>query len=87
MRPLGKLQLERLLGLASPAMLLIVGDAISKSLVKRGLLKPRFRNSPDAFHGITPAGMRALADAYEAGKLKQFMKPFPRTRAGRPNGG
>lgn len=42
MRPLGKLQLERLMGLASPSCLLIVGDKISKSLVKRGLLKPNF---------------------------------------------
>lgn len=80
MRPLGKLQLELLLGLASPSLGLIVGDDISKSLVKRGLLKPRFRNRPDAWHGITPAGMRALADAYEAGKLKPFMKPFPKRR-------
>lgn len=79
-RPLGKLQLERLLGLASPSMLLIVGDKLSESLVKRGLLKPRFRDRPHAWHGITPAGMRALADAYEAGHLKQFMKPFPRKR-------
>jgi hypothetical protein len=80
MRPLGKLQLELLLALASPSMLRVVGDDISQSLVKRGLLKPRFRTSPDAFHGITPAGMRALADAYEAGKLKPFMKPFPKRR-------
>ncbi len=79
-RPLGKLQLERLLGLASPSMLLVVGDKLSASLVKRGLLKPRFRERPDAWHGITPAGMRALADAYEAGHLKQFMKPFPPKR-------
>ncbi|HYD66113.1 hypothetical protein [Azospirillum sp.] len=74
--------MERLLGLASPSMLLVVGDAVSKSLVKRGLLKPRLRNRPDAWHGITPAGLRALADAYEAGKLKQFMQPFPPKRRG-----
>jgi hypothetical protein len=80
MKPLGKLQLERLLGLASPSMLLVVGDAISESLVKRGLLKPRLPNRPHAWHGITPAGMRALADAYQAGQLKQFMKPFPPKR-------
>jgi hypothetical protein len=78
MRPLGKLQLERLMGLASPSMMMIVGDAVSKSLVKRGLLKANFPDSPDAWHRITPAGMRVLADAYEAGQLEQFMKPFPR---------
>jgi hypothetical protein len=80
MRPLGKLQLERLLALASPSMLLVVGDDLSDSLIKRGLLKPRLRRRPEAFHGITPAGLRVLADAYEAGQLKQFMKPFPRKR-------
>jgi hypothetical protein len=79
-RPLGKLQLERLLGLASPGMLLVVGDKISASLVKRGLLRPRLKKRPNSWHGITPAGMRALADAYEAGQLKQFMKPFPPKR-------
>lgn len=77
MRPLGKLQLERLLGLASPSMMLVVGDKLSESLVKRGLLKPRLKKRPNAWHGITPAGMRVLADAYEAGQLKQFMSPFP----------
>ena len=80
MRPLGKLQLERLLGLASPSMMLIVGDSVSKSLVKRGLLRANFSDKPDAWHRITPAGMRVLADAYEAGQIEQFMKPFPERR-------
>jgi hypothetical protein len=79
-RPLGKLQLEKLMGLASPTRLLIVGDAVSRSLVKRGLLKANFSDSPDAWHRITPAGMRVLADAYEAGELARFMKPFPKRR-------
>lgn len=81
MRPLGKNQLERLLGLASPSMMLVVGDKLSKSLVSRGLLAPKFPDKPDAWHRITPQGMRALADAFEAGQLQQFMKPFPRERA------
>lgn len=76
-RPLGKLQLERLMGLASPSCLLVVGDALSKSLVARGLLKPHFSEKPDAWHRITASGLRALADAYEAGQLDQFMKTFP----------
>lgn len=79
-RPLGKLQLERLMGLASPSMLMIVGDKVSTSLVKRGLLKPTFPEDPEAWHRITPAGMRALADAFEAGHLDQFMKKFPPER-------
>lgn len=89
-RPLGKLQLERLLALASPSMLLVVGDEISAALIKRGFIKPRFRRSPEAFHRITPAGMRVLADAYEAGQLKQFMKPLRKRRTSprsRPNCG
>lgn len=80
MRPLGKLQLEFLMGLASPSFLMIVGNAVSKSLVKRGLLKPHFPDTPEAWHRITPLGMRALADAYEAGHLDQFMKKFPPNR-------
>lgn len=81
MRPLGKLQLERLMGLASPSCLMIVGDAVSTSLVKRGLLRPNFPDNPEAWHRITPAGMRVLADAYESGHLEQFMKGFPPKRA------
>ena len=84
-RPLGKLQLERLMGLASPSCLLIVGDAVSKSLVKRGMLKPHFPDTPEAWHRITPAGMRALAEALEVGQLDQFMKTFPPEKAPLPS--
>jgi hypothetical protein len=77
MHPLGTRQLERLLGLASPSMMLVVGDALSASLVGRGLLAPHFPDQADAWHRITPAGMRALADAYEAGLLDRFMGAFP----------
>lgn len=78
---LGKNQLERLMGLASPGCLLIVGnDKVSRSLVKRGLLWPKDDNDRFAWLGITPAGLRALADALEAGELQQFMKPFPPVR-------
>lgn len=78
---LGKNQLQRLLGLASPGMLLVVGDdRVSKSLVARGLIAPRDGTDRLAFLGITPNGMRVLADAYEAGELAQFMKPFPPKR-------
>lgn len=79
-RPLGKLQLERLMGLASPSCLMIVGDKVSESLVKRGLLKPHFPDNPEAWHRITPDGMRLLADAFEAGQLDRFMKTFPPER-------
>lgn len=79
MRPLGKNQLQRLLGLASPGCYLIVGgDRVSNSLIARGFVAPRFSDDPKAWLRITPAGMRALADAFEGGKLEQFFKPFPR---------
>lgn len=72
---LGRNQLERLLGLASPSMLLVVGDdRVARSLVRRGLLKPKKEAHPEAFLQITPAGMRELADHFEAGELEQFMK-------------
>jgi len=77
---LGKLQIERLMGLASPSCLMVVGDKVSASLVKRGLLKPYFPDKPDAWHRITPAGMRVLANAFESGQLDQFMKKFPSKR-------
>lgn len=81
MRPLGKNQLQRLMGLGSPGCLLVVAsDKVSKSLVARGLTKPRFADSPDAWHGITPAGLRALADALEAGDCEPFFKKFPREK-------
>lgn len=74
-RPLGKNQLERLLGLASPYSLLVVGgEPVIESLAKRGLLKPKSKANPKSFMQITPAGMRALADAFEAGLLDQFFK-------------
>lgn len=84
-RPLGKLQLERLMGLASPSCLMVVGDKVSESLVKRGMLRPYFPDNPDAWHRITPAGMRVLADAFEAGQLDQFMKKFPVSSSERAN--
>lgn len=83
-KPLGKLQLECLMALASPSCMLIVGTSVSKSLVKRGLLKANFADNPDAWHRMTPAGLRALADAYEAGQLEQFMRKFPPKRPDGP---
>lgn len=79
-RALGKLQLGLLMALSSPSTLRVVGDPLSESLVRRGLLKPYFPDSPEAWHRITPAGMRLLADAFEAGQLDQFMKNFPSKR-------
>jgi hypothetical protein len=70
---LGKNQLERLLGLASPTSLLVVGgDRVIRSLAKRGMVKAKDPCKPNAWLQITPAGLRVLADALEAGELEQF---------------
>lgn len=66
-RPLGKRQLDRLIGLACPGLVQVVGDAVSDSLVRRGYLKAKPNGS---FARITPAGLRRLADELEAGRIK-----------------
>lgn len=77
-RPLGNNQLRQLFALACPGMILIVADdRLSQSLLKRGFTKPIDVKRPDRAHRITPAGLRALADALEAGKLEQFMRKLP----------
>ena len=66
--------------MASPFQALVVGDKVSRSLVKHGLLAPHFADR-DAFHGITPYGLRELADHMERGELNQFLDPkFERDR-------
>lgn len=74
MRALGRLQLDLLAKLASPSLFLVVGKPLSTSLVRRGLMRahgaPAPPNDPHGgFVQITPAGLRALADAWEAGRL------------------
>lgn len=65
-RPLGKRQRVLLAKLGGIWMCLVVGDALSASLVRRGLLAA----TPDgSFAHITPAGLRALADELDAGRL------------------
>lgn len=74
---LGKHQLCLLATMASPFNVLIVGDKVSRSLIKRGLFASHFAEKAKAegFHGITPAGLRELADAMERGELEQFLDP------------
>ena len=87
MKRLGTHQLCLLATLASPFSALIVTDRVAASLVKRRLLSPHFAASKgvgsgrDSFFGITPAGLRVLADAYEGGALERFLDPkFQRDR-------
>lgn len=70
-RPLGKHQLHLLLQLGSPGMRLIVGSRLARSLERRGLLRATGPKG-DSFFQITPAGLRALADAFEGGELDRF---------------
>lgn len=76
---LGKHQLCLLATMASPFSLLIVADKVSRSLVKHGVLAPHLLKKTkkpkdeDAFFGITPVGLRAVAFALETGQLNQFV--------------
>lgn len=79
---LGKHQLCLLATMASPFSLLVVGDKLSASLASKGLLEPRGRKDlSEGFLGITPTGLRSLADALERGDVEQFFAPeFTRDR-------
>lgn len=67
MRPLGKHQREKLIALASFGHFQVVACDVTRSLVKRGLLR---ECEPDAFVGVTAAGLRFIADEMDAGRLK-----------------
>lgn len=69
---LGKHQIRLLAGLGTPALMLVVPNMVSRSLEKHGLVKGRSTRT-DGFIGITPAGLRALADLYDAGKLDKMV--------------
>jgi hypothetical protein len=75
MRPLGTHQLRTLLIMASPAVIMLTPDKVARSLAGRGLLK-QHTETCGALR-ITAAGMRVLADAYEAGALDEFMRGDP----------
>lgn len=77
---LGKHQLCLLATMASPFSLLVVKDKIAASLAEKGLIAPHSK-AGDSFFGITPAGLRVLADAIERGEVDQFFDPkFERDR-------
>ncbi|MBN9469965.1 MAG: hypothetical protein J0J10_14460 [Bosea sp.] len=74
MTRLGKHQLGLLSGLGSPSMRLVVACKLSDSLERQGLLKS---DHSGGFVGITPAGLRRLADELEAGRLAHLMPKYP----------
>lgn len=75
---LGKHQL-RLLRVLAGGCFQIVPDKVSRSLVAKGLAV-EWRD--DSFVGITPNGLRALADAAESGAVDLAYSP----KAPEPNG-
>lgn len=71
MSRLGKKQLARLSGMAHVGVAQVVPDAVTNSLVSRGLMQPTGTKpgTEDAFIVITAAGFRAIADAIDAGTI------------------
>lgn len=72
---IGPKQLQLLRVLAGPVAL-VVACARSRSLTARGLLREA---APGAFVHITSAGLRALADAADAGRIRLEVLPTPTT--------
>jgi hypothetical protein len=77
---IGAQQLQRLITLSSVGCMLIVGDRLSKSLVKRGLLADDGKGN---WCRITPAGLRALADEMETGRVEDALEVLHREAAKR----
>lgn len=68
---LGHKQLAMLHMLAGPGIVLVVAGKLSRSLCARGLAHEMIDGG--CVH-ITPAGLRALADAAEAGRIRLGQK-------------
>lgn len=71
MRPLGKRQIDLLAMMTSVGRALVVPNEVSKALCKRGLMEVSGRDI-DGFVVVTPNGLRALADAMDAGKISHI---------------
>lgn len=69
---LGKKQLE-MLRLVGTHSALVVPCARSRRLCDLGLMKAH--GTDGSFAAATPAGLRALADAVDAGKMDLFVMP------------
>ncbi|MFA1674800.1 hypothetical protein ACDY97_19045 [Rhizobium mongolense] len=73
---LGTRQLE-LLRTVGTTSALVVLDNVSRRLCALGLMKTMGKDG-DSFACITPNGLRALADAVDAGRIKLFVMPEKR---------
>jgi hypothetical protein len=72
---IGAKQLEILIILATPDRAMIVPGKTERGLIQRGLLKVEDNGG---FARITPAGLRALADAMEAGRVEDCLMRMKR---------
>jgi hypothetical protein len=69
---IGRLELHYLASI-HPRWAYVVPDRSTRRLIEKGLLRSDFADG--SFAHITPAGLRALADGAEAGKVKLFEMP------------
>lgn len=74
MKPLGRKQIELLLHLGKPSLVMLTPDSVARSLVARGLLEQKYEAGGPV--RITAYGMRVLADYHAAGELDSFMTSF-----------
>lgn len=69
---LGDRQIEALTSVGNPTMTWLCGSSkIMQTLRQKGCVRPLNPKEPDACLAITPAGLRALAEALEAGRIEQ----------------
>jgi hypothetical protein len=81
MTRIGPDQLQTLIMLASPMCTMLTADRSSRALVKRGLLRLERKGYEASV--ITPAGLRALADEMEAGRVKLALETMKKETAER----
>ena len=77
---IGSNQLNRLILLGSPTRAFLVPDEVSRSLIKRGLV-----SDESGLIRITPAGLRALADEMDAGRVETAIEAMERDAKGEGN--
>ncbi|WCS27833.1 hypothetical protein LOK46_13715 [Methylobacterium sp. NMS14P] len=87
---LGQKQLESLLSVASPTMLMLTPGKVERGLVAAGLLVERPKFGPAlpgkplcGAVGISAAGLRRLADEIDAGRVQNALEHWARIAAER----